>query len=54
MSNFSYFVENIQICVLHCLINSEILIPILKTNTNECFKLLYELMNPSSAVDTVN
>ena len=26
--------------------------PVLKPNTNECFKLLYELMNPSSAVDT--
>ena len=27
-------------------------IPVLKPNTNECFKLLYELMNPSSAVNT--
>ena len=27
-------------------------IPVLKPNTNECFKLLYELLNPSSAVDT--
>ena len=27
-------------------------IPVLKLNTNECFKLFYELMNPSSAVDT--
>ena len=26
--------------------------PVLKPNTNECFQLLYELMNPSSAVDT--
>ena len=27
-------------------------IPILKPNTNECFKLLYELMKPSSSVNT--
>ena len=27
-------------------------IPVLKPNTNECFKLLYELMNPSNVVDT--
>ena len=27
-------------------------IPVLKPNTTECFKSLYELMNPSSAVDT--
>ena len=25
--------------------------PVLKFNTNGCFKLFYELMNPSSAVD---
>ena len=27
-------------------------IPVLKPNTNERFKLLYELRNPSSAVET--
>ena len=27
-------------------------IPVLKPDTNDCFKLLYELMNPSSAVNT--
>ena len=27
-------------------------IPVLKPNANEWFKLFYELMNPSSAVDT--
>ena len=25
---------------------------ILRPNTNECFKLFYELMNPTSVVDT--
>ena len=28
------------------------MMPVLKPITNECFKLLYELMNPRSAVDT--
>ena len=27
-------------------------IPVLKLNTNESFKLFYDLINPSSAVDT--
>ena len=44
-SMFAYFVENIQICVLHCLNKLNLKIPVLKTNTNE-------LINTSSAVDT--
>ena len=51
--HFSYFVENIHICELHCLIiKLNLKIPVPKTNTNKCFKLFYELMNPSSAADT--
>ena len=40
---------NLQVTLLNKL---HLKTPVLKPNTNECFKIVYEFMNPSSAVDT--
>ena len=51
-SIFSYFVENIHFFFLRITLFNKLnlKISVLKPNTYECFKLFYEVMNPSSAV----
>ena len=51
-SILSYFVENCTNLQITLCKKLNLKIPVLKPNTNECFKLLYELMNPSNAVAT--